>query len=478
MKIRIKRICFMLACLLLLIQVSAVAQDVSNAPITEENVGYQPGDGNGDGRVTVEDALTALQATSQKITLTASQQQALDMDASDRVEAADALTILQIATGRLTKPAYVQPADPLLVASTDFGIDLLHQTAAEQKNAVVSPISLQTALAMAANGAKGNTLAQMEQALADGQSIEELNRYLADIRQQTEGRNTSSNLLNVANAIWLREGFEVNADFLQTIGERYDAEIHTAPFDEQTVQDINNWIAEQTDNMIPKMLDTLPPGSIFELINAVLFEAKWAEAYELYNVIEKRFTNADGQEQTAQMMYSTEYTYLQDDHATGFVKPYQNGYSFVALLPEEGLAVNEYLATLTGGRFHWILQKREQIRVYAAMPKFQTKCRIGKEPAEAILRNMGMTDMFNGMLADFSGIREDLYIDHVITECVIDVNENGTKAAAASIVGGAESAGPEPEPTRTVILDRPFVYAIIDDATGYPLFMGQVTSID
>lgn len=478
MKTRIKRISFVMACLLLLIQVSAVAQDVSNAPAAEENAGYQPGDGNGDGLVTMADALLALQAATQKIVITDSEKQALDMDGNGIVQTQDALAVFQIATKKLTMPAFVSSFDPLLIAGTDFGLDLLRQTALEQDNAVVSPLSLQSALAMAANGAKGNTLAQMEQALADGYGITALNDYLANIQLQTEERNNEDAALNLANAIWLQEGFAANEEFLQTIEEYYEAEVHTAPFDEQTVQDINDWIAAQTDNMIPQLLDSLSPESRFELINAVLFEAKWAEGYESYQVREETFTTADGQEQTAQMMHSTEYTYLQDDNAVGFIKNYENGYGFVALLPEEDLSVNDYLATLTGERFQQILQNREHIQVNAAMPKFQAKCRLDNDPAKVILQNMGMTDMFNGLLADFSGIGEDLYIDHVITECVINVDEKGTKAAAASIVSGAESTSPEPQPTRTVILDRPFVYAIVDTATGQPLFMGQVTSID
>lgn len=477
MKRRIKLLSLALAVICPMTTLTAVAQSTEpDDDLIVDWYRYQPGDLDMDGGdITAADALMALQAAVGKTTLTDDQKRAADMDNNGIVQVVDALTILQIATGKLIKPARAWLIDDVRNASTDFALELMRRSTNGQENTVVCPLSVQSVLAMIANGAQNDTLSQMEQVLAGGRSVDELNHYLAGLRVRIEERNDPESSLTLANALWLREGFAANESFLQTVEQYYNAQVTVAPFDEQTRQNINQWVAQQTDDMIPELLEMMDPMERMLLVNAVLFQAEWREPYD--DIRDASFTTADGQVQQVEMMNSTEYAYLQDDHAVGFIKPYEGDYSFVALLPEEGMSVDEYLDTLTGEHLREMTRGAESIKVYAAMPKFQARCRIN---GADILESMGMTDAFDPGKADLSGIANDqLYVSRVVSECAINVDEYGTKAAAATIGGIAgESPDPQPEPFRVVTLDRPFVYAIVENITGLPVFFGRMMSVE
>ena len=215
---------------------------------------------------------------------------------------------------------------------TDFAIRLFKQTNENGKNTLISPLSVLCALAMTANGAEGETREQMEAVL--GMSVEELNLYLYSyINSLPQGEKYK---LSVANSIWFTDDdrFTVNQDFLQTNADYYGADIYKTPFDKQTLKDINNWVKNETDNMIPKVLEDIPDAAIMYLINALAFEAEWTEIYEKNQVRDKTFTKEDGTKQDVELMYSTEGKYLEDENATGFIKYYkERKYAFVALLP-------------------------------------------------------------------------------------------------------------------------------------------------
>ena len=176
------------------------------------------------------------------------------------------------------------------------------------------------------------------------------------------------------------------------------------------------------------------------------------------------------------MMYSNESLYLDDGKATGFLKPYKNGYSFAALLPNEGVALDDYIASLTGEGFLTTVKNAKEDPVEAAMPKFSYD--YGIEMSDA-LKALGMTVPFDAELADFSGLGHssdgNIYISCVLHKAYIAVDEKGTKAGAATAIE-APAAG-DWEDRRRVILDRPFVYAIIDNTAGLPIFIGAVTDI-
>ena len=180
------------------------------------------------------------------------------------------------------------------------------------------------------------------------------------------------------------------------------------------------------------------------------------------------------------MMYSEESQYLEDEHAAGFLKYYADRkYAFAALLPEEGMSVAEYVATLDGEKLRNILANPAQLQVNAAIPKYENEY---SAELSDILQEMGMVDAFDMARADFSGIGSssegNLYISRVLHKTFIAVDERGTKAGAATAVEMKRESAVMEDYIRTVYLDRPFVYLILDCESGIPVFMGIVTQID
>ena len=351
----------------------------------------------------------------------------------------------------------------------DFALDLLRESA-DEKNALVSPLSVLSALAMAENGADGETLAQMERVA--GMGADELTDLL-----QAYGTLVDDGPLSVANSIWLRDsdGLAVEDDFLETCGGRLGAQVFSAPFDDSTVADVNAWVSEKTNEMIPEMLNQISDDAQVLLVNALAFEGGWEDPFDSALVSPDTFTCEDGTEQDVTMMHSAEGSYLEGELATGFVKPYEGyDYAFVGLLPAEGVSVGELLASLDGDALEELLTPVAGAGAEIGLPKFTASYEA--ELADA-LRELGMTDAFDAELADFSrmGSSEQgpLYVGGVLHKTFVDVNEEGTRAAAATTVSMDGAAAPGgPVEYHEVILDRPFVYLIMDLRCDLPVFIG------
>ena len=360
-------------------------------------------------------------------------------------------------------------------SSADFAIRLFQKTRDDSKNSLISPLSVMLALSMTANGAKGETLAQTESLLGGDIPMETLNEYLYSYIKALPSEKTAK--LNVANSIWFRDnGFTAENTFLQKNADYYGAAVYKSAFDVKTLRDINNWVKKNTDGMIEKIIDDLDPDAVMYLINTVLFDAEWENIYKKDEVRDGTFTALDGTKRTASMMYSAEHLYLDDGKAIGFIKPYRNGYSFVALLPNEDISLSDYAASMTGKSFADTIKNAEDVPVEAAMPKFSYDYDIEMSGA---LKALGMTKPFDAAKADFSALGSsdsgNIFISRVLHKAYIAVDGKGTKAGAATAVETnlmSDTVG-----IYRVTLDRPFVYAIIDDATGLPVFIGTVTDI-
>ena len=350
----------------------------------------------------------------------------------------------------------------------DFAVSLFREAAEEGENTLVSPLSVLTALAMAANGAEGDTLTEMETTL--GGTREDLNDWLGGFKDDDQ--------LKQAGGIWVKDDqkFDPNEEFLTKMQKVYDAAFTEAPFDKTTRDEVNSWVREQTDGMIDGIIDEIPEDAIMYLINALSFEAAWENPYDEFQVQEGVFTTEDGRELDVEMMYGTAYDYLRMENATGFRQWYENeDYAFVALLPNEGVTVAELVDSLTGEQLAQLLAQPEEDVVQTAIPKFEAESDF--ELSE-VLMNMGMDHAFDADAANFSGLgtyeNRNIYIDRVLHKTSIQVAEQGTKAGAATaveIICGSAAFGPAEEPT-TVYLDRPFVYMIVEHETGLPIFMG------
>ena len=214
--------------------------------------------------------------------------------------------------------------------AADFAVRLFQTTWEEGKNSLISPLSVMLALSMTANGARGETLAQMEVLLGGDIPIDTLNKYLHAYVGGLPSVEKAK--LTLANSIWVKDsGFTVEEDFLQRNADCYGAAAYKSAFDEKTLRDINNWVKENTDGVIDKIVDQMDPYAVMYLVNTVLFDAEWQNIYHKHEVRDGTFTAIDGAKRTVSMMYSNESLYLDDGKATGFLKPYKNGYSFAAL---------------------------------------------------------------------------------------------------------------------------------------------------
>ena len=361
---------------------------------------------------------------------------------------------------------------------SDFAIRLLQASNTDGENVLISPMSILCALGMTGNGAKAETLEQMEEVL--GIPITMLNNYIYGYRQVLPQSEHCK--LNLANSIWFTddERFIVNPVFLQYNADYYGADIYRTPFDTSTVKDINNWVKNETGGMIPQILDKIPQEAVMYLVNALAFEAEWADVYEKDQVRDGIFTLEDGTTQDVEYMYSEESNYLEDEKATGFLKYYKEcNYAFVALLPKEGVSVSEYIASLDGEHVNQLITGRANLTVNTAIPKFESE--YSTEMSE-VLSDMGMDIAFNKEAADFSGLGTstdgNIFINRVLHKTFISVAEQGTKAGAATVVEMTDECSFEVTDTKTVYLDRPFAYMLIDCETNIPFFIGTMMNVN
>ena len=362
--------------------------------------------------------------------------------------------------------------------ATDFALRLINAANVDGENVLLSPLSVMCALAMTANGADGETLRQMEAVL--GMSVEELNLYLYSyLNSLAEGEKYK---LRLANSIWFTddERFTVNTDFLQTNADYFGADIYKTPFNRQTLRDINNWVKSETDGAIPKVLEQIPPEALMYLVNTLAFEAEWAAVYEERDMRDGIFTTEQGEKREVELMFSSLYKYLEDENATGFIKYYkERKYAFVALLPNEGVSVSDYLATLNGEKLAALIASPQSIEVKTYIPKFESEYNV---QMSSVLSDMGMKDAFDYTVADFSRLGSssegNVYISKVIHKTYIRVDERGTKAGAVTVVEVGDATSGPPEEYKVVRLDRPFVYMLIDCENNLPFFIGTMMDVE
>ena len=363
------------------------------------------------------------------------------------------------------------PDDEFKAAASSFAAELFKDNYSKGKTTLVSPLSVLTALALVQNGAQGNTLAQLEQALG-GLDRDTLNAYMRAYCDFL----TESDELKIANSVWTDSSAEAKRDFLQKAVDSYSAQLFSAPLsDPKTVESVNSWVKKNTDGMIPKIIEKADRYAVMMLVNAIAFDAKWETPYKRSDIEKLEFTSYSGSKKKTDFMCSTENVYLKDGGAVGFMKPYKNGrFAFAALLPDENTGIDDYVAALSGDKLmkicSWAKRGNE---VNVKMPKFRAEY---STQLIDTLKKMGVKDAFDSKTADFSSLIEnrDAYIATVVHKTFIEVDENGTRAAASTLVGADTMSLMEPY---SVCLDRPFVYMIVDTETNLPLFIGVQTEI-
>ena len=363
------------------------------------------------------------------------------------------------------------PDDEFKAAASSFAAELFKDNYSKGKTTLVSPLSVLTALALVQNGAQGDTLAQLEQALG-GLDRDTLNAYM---RAYCDFM-TESEELKFANFVWTDSSAEAKRAFLQKAVDSYSAQLFSAPLsDPKTVESINSWVKKNTDGMIPKIIEKADRYAVMMLVNAIAFDAKWETPYKRSDIEKLEFTSYSGSKKKTDFMCSTENVYLKDGGTVGFMKPYKNGrFAFAALLPDENTGIDDYVASLSGDKLMKIFSSAKRgNEVNVKMPKFRAEY---STQLIDTLKKMGVKDAFDSKTADFSSLIEnrDAYIATVVHKTFIEVDENGTRAAASTLVGADTMSLMEPY---SVFLNRPFVYMIVDTETNLPLFIGVQTEI-
>lgn len=355
----------------------------------------------------------------------------------------------------------------------DFALESFRNFTDKEKNSMISPLSVMLALSMTANGAEGETLEEMKEVLAKGLETEELNKYLYTLSEKlTQGKSA----MKIANSVWFRDDgnrLQVNEEFLQTASDYYRAQIFKEPFDQQTLNDINSWVSENTDGMIDKILDEIDADTVMYLINAITFEAEWEKIYKDSEIFDGTFYNYDGSESEREFMYSEESKYIKINGAEGFIKDYKGGnFSFAALLPNENTDIDEFMESIEGEDLLNAFTNYENEFVIVNLPKFS--CEYEAELKEPLIE-MGIERAFDAAKAEFEKMctssRGNVYINRVVHKTYINVDERGTAAGAVTM---AEANDEGAMLGKEINLNRPFVYFIIDNETGMPLFMGKI----
>lgn len=364
---------------------------------------------------------------------------------------------------------------------TDFAFRFFNQVCnaeTEKPNLFVSPLSASLCLSMVANGANANTLEEMKSALGfSDYSVEAINNYNRKLVNALLDLDNTTRL-GIANSIWIKQGFNVLSAFTAVNREMYDAEVREVDFaSSATVDAINRWCADKTNNCIKEVLDEIPEDARMYLLNALYFKGTWKEPFKKADTKSEYFTDASGNKSTVPMMNirKEHFMYTQNDYFSIAELPYGNeAFSMVVLLPAADKTLEDCLPQLTKKQWEEWSDALHSQTLNLKLPKFELGY---KKSLEKDMQALGMKDAFDSLKADFSKTSETpLFVSLLEQTAYVNVNEEGTEAAAVTIAGdGVTAVGPE-TPVDFYV-NRPFIFFIREKSTGTILFAGSVTKL-
>jgi len=365
----------------------------------------------------------------------------------------------------------------LVESENSFAFDIFQEVLTatpETENLIISPLSISCALSMTVNGANNETRDAMLDALrVSNLTPDDINQSYKDLTAALLSVDKRV-LINIANSVWTENNFVVKKPFTDILTNYYNAEARSFDINDATAPaQINKWIEDHTNGLIKDMLDNLNDNTVMLLINAIYFKGKWKFEFDKTATTARNFTKADGSTASVQSMHQTETHKIY--RGNGFVLaeiPYGQGNFVMDIILPDNNSFTSVSPLLTANNFNnWISTLSDQ-KVNFYLPRFKYDY---KKKLKEILSNMGMGIAFTDN-ADFSNISDlSLLINDVTHQAFIETNEEGTEAAAATVVDvGVTSAGPD-DP---VLLDvnRPFIYFIRETTTNSILFMGKVTN--
>lgn len=369
--------------------------------------------------------------------------------------------------------------DSLVAGNNSFAFDLYKQLAENKGNFFFSPYSISSALAMTYAGARGETAKQMANTLHFNLVPEKLHSSFSSLTKLFN-ESAKNYQLSVANALWGQIGYKLSKEFLDITNKYYDAGFKEVDYiddtrREQTRQTINKWVEERTNNKIKNLIGPRDLTNLTRLVltNAIYFKGKWEVQFNPSDTKVMPFYITEKEKIDTPMMYQlARFNYTENDKLQILEMPYTGGnLSMVILLPKHGYALSKIEDMLSLEKVQSWLSHLSKEKVEVFLPKFKLEKRfeLNKE-----LQDLGMIDAFEEGLADFSGMNPDreLYISKVIHQSFVEVNEEGTEAAAATaVIMNGKSIEPEPYVFRA---DRPFIFLIRDLRSENILFMGRL----
>jgi serpin B len=398
-------------------------------------------------------------------------------------------------TGKVTESKLERAANPdvpvsdskqLIDGNTAFAFDLYQAVRSETGNLVYSPYSISIALAMTYGGARGSTASQMADGmhytLPDAQFHPAFNLLDLDLAQRPDqAANTDAKdrfQLTIANSLWGQNDWSFLPDYLDLLAVNYGAGMHLVDFEnspESARQQINNWIADQTQKRIKDIIHAgaLDPSTRLVLANAIYFKATWEHEFDANSTSDRPFTLLSGEAVNVPMMSqesSENFSYAAGDGWQAIALPYKGGLTDMVIIVPDAGNFESFESSLTAERYNEIVSVMQSQQVILSMPKFTFEASLGLKDA---LIGMGMTDAFVPEQADFSGMDGTrlLYIGDALHKAFIAVDEKGTEAAAATVVIMMAASLQQ---GIMLTIDRPFFYVIRDVPTGTVLFMGRV----
>ena len=340
--------------------------------------------------------------------------------------------------------------------------------AAKGDNVVISPLSIIVLLAIAADATDGNTRKEIAEVLSGVLPYDAAMETISSIQKELAG----SGSLVSSNAAIVKKTIEesIRPEYKESIASKFGGELYCT---DDAVNAVNAWVKEKTKGMIDQIADESMASMLLALINAVAFEAEWEEEYDEDDITEDEFRNADGSKSKVNMMFSKEHLYMENKFFTGFLKPYKNGdYSFMALLPKSNHNGLKFRRAVKKIDFKVLYASRTPERVIVNIPEFKAEF---KTELTELIKGMGIKRIFSGK-ADFSPLSSEwLKVNSIIHKARIEVDRKGTKAAAATAMFAVAGAVQMDEP-KYVRLDGPFIYAVVHNGTGLPVFTGVQNS--
>ncbi len=376
----------------------------------------------------------------------------------------------------------------LVTANNDFAFNLFRKAGPRMtngaagpcftepnKSTILSPISITYALGMLNNGAAGETQAQINKVLGFGETgADGINAFCKKMLTEAPKLDKLTKVM-IANTIYMNQGYQLKPDFVTKAKDYYDAEPESRNFaDGKTMDVINQWASDHTEKMIDKVLDNdeFDPTAVSYLLNAIYFKGAWAEKFDKANTKDEAFTNENNQEVQVPMMHQEhEFNYTEDEDCQALCLPYgNNAYRMTILLPKAGRTVYslaQKLTTQTWQRYQWMGTAIVDVK----LPRFESKTNMD---LKSVMMALGMPNAFSDYLAEFPYFcNASTYIGLMKQVARIKLSEEGTEAAAVTVIGMYEKAMPQEPKHVNFHATHPFIYIISEQSTGAIFFIGQ-----